>query len=576
MNDLSRLPTEAARRRRELLARLSHDLRTPLASMQGYLELLLLRHGSLEPAEAHNYLQTAVRQCDRLARLVGDLFELATLEADDMPVQAEAFTLAELAHDVVQKFAPEARRRGLALAVACDVAEAAAASSRVRADIALIERVLDKLVDNALRHTPAGGAVTLAIDGGEKHARLAVVDTGEGIAAADLPGLFERYDHGARAGDAGSGQHAGLGLAIAQRIVALHGSRLRVQSAPGQGTTVSFELALDGAAAPPWPKAATSTTTAAPRAVPTALERSEALRAAAQAELRATEERYLLALRGSQDGLWEWDLDSGAVHLSPRWKGMLGFESHEVEDDLGGWRARVHPDDQAAFDAALARHLDGADARFEHELRLLHKDGKARHVLSRGVAIRHENGVPYRMVGMDADVTRLRRVQAVLDAVADGTAGAFGDAFFAAMVQHFAIALEVDCAFIAECVDHPTTRVRTLAYWSAAKGLVKNFEFELAGTPCDEVLNQGLARFHRQGLAERFPREAGYDAYLGMPIVASDGRVLGHLALRHRQPLGDEVLVERVYRIFLGRAAAEIERMQALAQLARAGLSGER
>jgi PAS domain S-box-containing protein len=256
------------------------------------------------------------------------------------------------------------------------------------------------------------------------------------------------------------------------------------------------------------------------------------------------------------------------VHLSPRWKSMLGFESHELANDMQAWRARVHPAERSALEQALARHLDGAEARFDHEMRLLHKDGSVRHVLSRGVAIRRESGEPYRMVGLDTDVTRLRRVQAVLDAVADGTAGASGERFFAAMVQHFARALEVDCAFIAECVDHPPTRVRTLAFWSAADGVVENFEFALAGTPCDEVLNEGRACFHRQGLAELFPREAGFEAYLGMPIIASDGRVLGHLALFDKQPLGDEVLVDRVYRIFLARAAAEMERMQALAQLA--------
>ena len=91
----------------------------------------------------------------------------------------------------------------------------------------------------------------------------------------------------------------------------------------------------------------------------------------------------------------------------------------------------------------------------------------------------------------------------------------------------------------------------------------------MPGTPCDEVLNEGKACFHPQNLATLFPREAGYEAYLGMPIIASDGHVLGHLALRHRQPLDDAVLVDLVYRIFLARAAAEIERMHALARLAR-------
>ena len=300
-----------------------------------------------------------------------------------------------------------------------------------------------------------------------------------------------------------------------------------------------------------------------------ALERSDAARTDAEAARRDAEERCTLAQRGSLDGLWEYDVASGVVLLSPRWKGMLGFESNDMPDDRTAWLARVHPDDRVAFERALQRHLDSRDARFEHEMRLLHKDGRVRHVLSRAVAVRRENGVAYRVVGMDTDVTRLRRVQTVLDAVAEGTAGAFGESFFAAMAQHFARALAVDSAFIAECLDQPPTRVRTLAYWSVDKGLANNFEFALPGTPCDEVLNEGKACFHPQNLATLFPREAGYEAYLGMPIIASDGHVLGHLALRHRQPLDDAVLVDLVYRIFLARAAAEIERMHALARLAR-------
>jgi hypothetical protein len=201
-------------------------------------------------------------------------------------------------------------------------------------------------------------------------------------------------------------------------------------------------------------------------------------------------------------------------------------------------------------------------------MRLLHKDGSVRHVLSRGVAIRRESGAPYRMVGLDTDVTRLWRAQMVLNAVADGTAGTFGADFFAAMVKHFARALEVDCAFIAECVDRPPTRVRTLAYWSADQGVVENFEFALPGTPCEEVVNEGRACFHRRGLAQLFPREAGFEGYLGMPIIGSSGHLLGHLAMMSKQPLDDEVLVDRIFRIFLARAAAEMERMQALALLA--------
>lgn len=538
---------------RELLANLSHDLRTPLASLQGYLELLLLQHERLPPAEARNYLETAARQGERLSRLVVDLFELARLEADETRADTEALAPAELVQDLLQKFAPEAERRQLRLS-----GPGPAALPLVRADIALLERLVDHLMGNALRHTPPGGEVGIALAADGERVRVSVHDTGEGIAPEELPGLFERYHRAARVGGPDDGGHGGLGLAIARRIAQLHGSTLDVDSAPQQGTRVSFTLARADAPAAALPVAAPATD------LRDALARSEARRAAAEADLRAAEQRYLAALRGSQDGLWEWELSSGAVHLSPRWKSMLGFEVAELADRRDAWFERVHPEDRAGFEQALARHIAGGGP-VDHELRLLDRHGGVRHVLSRATAIRDEHGLPYRVVGMDTDITRLRRVQAVLDAVADGTTGRHGSELFAALAEHFARALGVDVAFITECIDTPPTRVRTLAYWSRMRGAVPSFEFDLSGTPCEEVLHGGQMCFHPSGVAARFPRDAAYEAYLGMPIVASDGRLLGHLALFHRQALTDDVLVERVFRIFLARAASEIERLQALA-----------
>jgi signal transduction histidine kinase len=234
----------AALQRRELLANVSHDLRTPLAAMQGYLELLLLRHGSLEPAEERNYLQTAARQSERLGRLVNDLFDLTQLETGELLPRAEDFVLAELVQDVVQKFAHEARQRGVRLH-AGDVVT----TLRVHADLALTARVLENLVDNALRHTPADGSVRVDILAGDARTALTVSDTGEGIAAADLPGLFDRYDRGSRV--QGVGASPGLGLAIARRIVRLHGGELTIRSAPGGGTVVSFDLPTAQALARP-------------------------------------------------------------------------------------------------------------------------------------------------------------------------------------------------------------------------------------------------------------------------------------------------------------------------------------
>jgi PAS domain S-box-containing protein len=297
-----------------------------------------------------------------------------------------------------------------------------------------------------------------------------------------------------------------------------------------------------------------------------AVERLRQSRENAEEELRAAEERYLAALRGSQDGLWEWDLASGRVELSARWKSMLGFESRELGNSQADWRGRVHLDDRPALQQALDCHLAGTDGRFDHEMRLLHKDGSIRWVLSRGVAIRRASGAPYRMVGLDTDVTRLKRMETVLDAVASGTAGAFGERFFATLVQHFARALDVRCAFITECADHPPTRLRTLAFW-AGECFKDNFEYALPGTPCEQVVGEVRTCFHPTGVGTLFPREAGFEAYLGMPIVASDGQVLGHLAFLHTEPLGDEIMVDSIYRIFLARAAAEMERCRALARL---------
>jgi PAS domain S-box-containing protein len=289
-----------------------------------------------------------------------------------------------------------------------------------------------------------------------------------------------------------------------------------------------------------------------------ALGHVEAERGEAQAAVRAGEQRYELALRGSQDGLWEWDLNSDRMRLSPRWRSMLGYGEQELGDSRAQWRACVEPQDLPALEQALQQHLADAHCRFEGELRLKHKDGSLRWVLTRGVALRHASGTPYRMVGLDTDVTRLKRVETILDAVARGTADAFGVAFFRALVRHFARALEVDVAFITECADQPPTRVRTLAFW-ADQQWHDAIEYGLPGTPCEQVIGEARLCFLRSGVQRLYPVEAGYEAYLGIPIQAQDGRVLGHLAFLDRETRGDELLMESVYRIFTARAAIELE-----------------
>lgn len=229
--------------RRELLANVSHDLRTPLASMQGYLEMLLLRHGCLPPEEERNYLEVAAKHTERLGRLVNELFELTKLEADRVELRKEIFPLTELVQDVAQKLKLRARTRCVDI-----VTRIAADAPPVAADIGMIERVLENLIDNAVRHTPAGGTVSVEMAAAGERVEVRVSDTGHGIAATDLPYVFERYYRADRA-EGEKAAHAGLGLAITQRIVALHGGAIRVDSTVGVGTRFSFDLP----AAPRWP-----------------------------------------------------------------------------------------------------------------------------------------------------------------------------------------------------------------------------------------------------------------------------------------------------------------------------------
>jgi PAS domain S-box-containing protein len=289
----------------------------------------------------------------------------------------------------------------------------------------------------------------------------------------------------------------------------------------------------------------------------------------AEAQLKAAEERYALAVRSASDGLWEWNIESGAVYLSPRWKCMLGFTGEEIAGSRDAWLGRVHPDDRAEAEAALQAHLRGESPRYEHQHRLLHKDGRIRWVLSRGAAVRHASGKPYRVIGLDTDVTRIQQVEMVLREIVQGTSGAYGDALFRSLVQHFALALEVPRAFVTECCDQPPTRVRALAHWSEGR-FDETFEYDLKGTPCELVM-QGRTCFYPQGLGGLFPGEKAWESYLGVPIFGADGAVIGHLAFLDRRPMPEEILQDAIFRVFAARAGAELERMHALAQLRRLG-----
>lgn len=225
-------------KRREMVANVSHDLRTPLTSLHGYLETLLLKDASLSPEERREYLEIATAQSARLNQLIGELFELAKLDSSETVLNVEPFSLTELVHDIIHKFNLEAKKRDITIQ-----SDFGKNLPFAYGDIGLIQRVLDNLIENALRYTPTGGHITLSLSGESDNIMVKVADTGQGIPEDELPHIFDRFYRLEKTRTA-SAKNAGLGLAIAKRIVDLHGGNIQAASKPNQGTTFSFALPI--------------------------------------------------------------------------------------------------------------------------------------------------------------------------------------------------------------------------------------------------------------------------------------------------------------------------------------------
>ena len=227
--------------RREAVLNASHDLRTPLAALQGYLQTLQIKSDTLSPEQQASYLAIAQRHAARIGVLVEQMFALAKLDAPETAPKRESFSLAELAGDIVQKYRLRASEQAVHLTPGID-----SNVPPMSADIGMIERLIENLVDNALKFTAGGGTVRVEVKAGSipDTIELSVSDTGRGIAAEDLPHIFRRFARGrvAEHGDAGLAG-SGLGLAIVRRIVELHDATIDVQSRLGEGTrfTVRFK-----------------------------------------------------------------------------------------------------------------------------------------------------------------------------------------------------------------------------------------------------------------------------------------------------------------------------------------------
>ena len=224
------------RMRKELLAHLSHDLRTPLAAMQGYIETLAIKGDTLDRHEREQYIATVLRNGKQLKMLIDQIFELAHLEDGQVSVNLETFPIGELLYDIVAKFSLKASEKNIRLTL-----NPKQCRYMVYSDIAKLERILTNLLENAIRHTPQQGEITLEVIQDKDKVKVSVIDTGTGISNEDIAYIFDpRYRASNATGD--KKQHAGLGLAISKRLSMILNSDLSVESKLGHGCRFSFSL----------------------------------------------------------------------------------------------------------------------------------------------------------------------------------------------------------------------------------------------------------------------------------------------------------------------------------------------
>jgi signal transduction histidine kinase len=233
-NEMASNLEHAEQLRRNLLADVAHELRTPLSVLQGNLRAILDEVYPLDQTEvARLYEQTRF-----LSRLVNDLHELAQAEAGQLPLNKQETDLAELVKTTVETFRPSTEAKSISLQTELPVS---LPSHRI--DGERLKQVLQNLLANALRHTPSGGAITVRAASEPGFIRLSVADTGEGISAEHLPYIFDRFYRAdpARSRDRGG---AGLGLAIARAIAEAHGGQLSAASPgiSGQGSVFTIQL----------------------------------------------------------------------------------------------------------------------------------------------------------------------------------------------------------------------------------------------------------------------------------------------------------------------------------------------
>ncbi len=283
---------------------------------------------------------------------------------------------------------------------------------------------------------------------------------------------------------------------------------------------------------------------------------------ATEEALRQSNERFHLAASATSGVIYDWEIETGKIVWTENISSVFGYAFEEVEPSYAWWEKRIHPSDLERIRTQLKENL-ASQKDFIAEYRFRHQGGHYVDVWDKGRVVRDPSGKVARMVGSMVDVSEQKRVEKALRAIAEGISSSTGVNFFRSLVRHLASALGVKYALVAEVTDEKQERVRTVAVWTG-DDYAKNFKYALAGAPCENVVGKSLC-LYPSGIQEQFPddailKEMRAESYLGTPLMDSNGRPLGILAVLHTEPMADEYDLRSILNIFAARAAAELER----------------
>lgn len=222
-----------SRVRQEMIANVSHDLRTPIMVMTGYAETLLMKLGKIELKDQERYLNIILDSANRLSNLIKQLFEYSKLEAQQLQPIKDSFQLAKLVKDTFARYQIIAKNKNVEIKIDC-----AENIPMVYADISLIDRVIQNLMDNALKFTPQNGVISICLYNQDDQVQVKISDTGKGIPDEKINMIFNRYEKST------SSNGAGLGLTIVKKILEMHDSKIQVNSKVNEGTTFAFSLPI--------------------------------------------------------------------------------------------------------------------------------------------------------------------------------------------------------------------------------------------------------------------------------------------------------------------------------------------